>query len=117
MKPVITAFVSPDVDLEDYRPRTYEEVNFLLQLLVSPAGQDGGESLQLTVCTPQNLLKQLEETKTVFGRGLVIVDGVNIKAIKEEVRRRVESIEALTWDEVARRLEHLGQWEFEDYWG
>ena len=114
VKARVRHFISPDVDLDDFRPEDPEDFCFLLEALVGPADSEGEESLQLLVCTPRALARRVASEGVIFGRSLVIVDSPKISRILDSVRAAVERAEASSWNAVARRLERLGIYEFEE---
>jgi immunity protein 8 of polymorphic toxin system len=106
-------FISPDVDLDDFRPDDPENFSFLLQALVGPADSAGEESLQFTVTTLRALEETVQANGVIFGRSLVIVDGPNVPHILTSVRRAIERLEAPSWELLAQKLARLGVYEFE----
>jgi len=108
-------FISPDVDLEDFRPEDPDDFWFLVQALVGPCGEEGEESLQVIVCTPRYLARRAVTEPVIFGRPLVIVNSANLPEILDAIRAAIEKVEAPTWNQVADRLSRLGIYEFEDY--
>jgi len=113
MKASVRHFISPDVDLEDFRPDDPENFSFLLQALVGPADSIGEESLQFLVTTPRALEETVQADGVIFGRSLVIVDGPNMPRLLDSVRRAIERLEAPSWELLAQQLTRLGIYEFE----
>ncbi|KJK49698.1 hypothetical protein UK23_13220 [Lentzea aerocolonigenes] len=108
-------FISPDVDLVDFRPDDPDDFSFLLQALVGPADGEGEESLQFTVSTLTGLASTVESQRVVLGKSFVIAGTSKIGEILGSVRSAIERVEGATWAEVAERLTRLGHYEFEDY--
>ncbi|MFI6097122.1 Imm8 family immunity protein [Lentzea sp. NPDC051213] len=115
MRAAVRYFMSPDVDLEDFRPDDPDDFSFLLQAIVGPVGAEGEESLELNVCTLASLSSTVSAQRVLFGRSLVIVGTAKISEILDAVRAAIERVEADSWSEVAERLTRLGHYEFEDY--
>ncbi|MDX8149505.1 Imm8 family immunity protein [Lentzea sp. BCCO 10_0061] len=115
MKAVVRYFVSPDVDLENFRPDDPENFSFLLEAIVGPSDGEGEELLQLNVCTLASLTSTVSSDRIVFGRSLVIVGTSKISEILGAVRSAIERVEAESWAQAASRLSRLGFYEFEDY--
>ncbi|MEU5961441.1 Imm8 family immunity protein [Micromonospora parva] len=113
MKASVRHFISPDVDIDDFRPDDPENFSFLLQALVGPADSAGEESLQFLVTTPRSLAEAVQSDGVIFGRSLVIVDGPNMPRILDSVRRAIERLEAPSWQLLAQQLTRLGVYEFE----
>jgi hypothetical protein len=114
MKVSVRHFISPDVDLDDFRPNDPEDFSFLLQALVGPADSIGEESVQFLVTTVRALEKTVQTDRLVFGRSLVIVAGPDMPRILDAVRRAIETLEAPSWGLLAQRLTRLGVYEFEN---
>ncbi|MET8763935.1 Imm8 family immunity protein [Lentzea sp. NPDC004782] len=115
MRAAVRAFISPDVDLEDFRPDDPDDFSFLLQALVGPADGEGEESVQFNVCTLASLASTMSSQRVLFGRSLVIVSTSRIGEILDSVRTAIERTEGASWADVAERLSRLGYYEFEDY--
>ncbi|MGW6933942.1 Imm8 family immunity protein [Lentzea sp. NPDC054927] len=114
MRAVVRHFISPDVDMEDFRPDDPDDFSFLLQALVGPADSEGEESVEFNVCTLASLTSTVSTQRVLFGRSLVIVGTSKISEILEAVRAAIERVEGTSWAEVAERLTRLGYYEFED---
>jgi hypothetical protein len=115
MRAAVRHFISPDVDLDHFKPEDPENFSFLLQALVGPADSIGEESLQFLVTTMQALAQTVEADGVVFGRSLVIVSQPDIPRILASVRSAIERPEADSWAVLAQRLARLGIYEFEDF--
>ena len=115
MRAAVRHFISPDVDLSDFRPDDPHDFAFLLQALIGPAGSEGEESLQFLVCTPRNLERRLDSERVILGRSLVIVNSPDIPQILSAVQKEIERPWRESWPEVASQLTRLGIMEFEDY--
>lgn len=115
MRALVRHFISPDINLDDFRPEDSADFSFLLQALVGPDDSEGEESLQFLVCTPRALERRVASEKLIFGRSLVVVESPDIPQILNAVRGAVERAEAPSWSELARYLERLGVYEFEAY--
>lgn len=107
---------SPDVwDLEKYSPGDVP-FGFLLQAMIGPLDTDGEDLFQFVVCTPDwfadNLLRP---TKIISGEHTLFVTEYDYKALRGFIERAVHREEAATWDDLARQLSWLGDWEFSDY--
>jgi hypothetical protein len=112
MRASVRRFLSPDVDLEDFRPEDPEKFMFLLQVLVGPVDSIGEESLQFIVVSLGALRELVAADGAVLGRSLVVVDGARMDRILGFVRSAIERMEAPTWAELGRRLARLGVYEW-----
>lgn len=115
MRASVRNFISADVDLDSFWPEDEGCFSFLLQALVGPEGAEGEESLEFLVCTPDYLKEAVSREGVIFGRSLVIVEYPNMHRILEQVKSRVERIEAPSWKEVGVLLARIGKYEFEDF--
>jgi hypothetical protein len=105
----------PNLDFSAYRPDDPTNFSCALQLLVGIHNQGGGESFQLTVCTPQWLIENRSEDGIIVGKNLLIVFDYNYPRIVQWLNRYVERCTGETWSDVAKRLSYIGNWEFEGY--
>lgn len=91
---------------------------FLARMLVGPAGGPGGESFDVTVCSPEWLAEACRRTGGVYNaRHHLVVNFVDFdrRALETWLTARVQESQAETWAGVAEKLSHLGYWEFENY--
>lgn len=116
MKALVRRLHSPDVvDLPGYCPVDPEVFGFLLQVMIGPDGSRGEESFDITVCSPRWLLQRYTEEDVIIGHHHLIMLQYNYDRLARTIERFCADCEALTWNEVARKLARLGRWEFEDY--
>jgi hypothetical protein len=105
----------------DPDPRTLpgdpSEFSFLVRLIIGPVGSIGGESFDVTVCSPEWLARVCREQGPVDGIHHVVVDfeGFDERRLRDWFERRVHQVEAHDWHAVGVRLARLGWWEFEGY--
>ena len=116
MKAEIKSILRPDVqDLTNYIPDNPELVGFALQLLIGPHGQEGMESFQLMVCTPQWLNTTHSKDQIVLGIHYVFIFEYNYEKLLHFLHSYVERCTGNTWQEIANKLARFGHWEFEEY--
>ena len=116
MRAAVRRFHSPDIyDLERYIPDDRTNVSFLLQVLVGPAGAEGEEAFEIEVWTPRALEARHRPDDIVSGRHKLIVFEYDYGRLTAWLRRRIESLTADTWDELAAAIGELGAWELEGY--
>lgn len=109
-------FHSPDVyDLETYQPENPSNFGFLLQAMVGIQGQNGEESFNIMVCTPDWLKSEFPKDATIWGRHYLIVFEYNFERISHFIIEYVKKCTGKDWQEIADRLARIGHWEFEDY--
>lgn len=114
-KAVLRSLHSPDADLTSYAPEDPSRFSVLVQAIIGPEGQVGGESFDFVFCTPLWLAVQLERQPYVIGRHYVLVSGYSLELIETVVRELCARATAPDWESVATYLARYGRWEFEDY--
>lgn len=116
MKASLIRIHSPDVfNLAEFIPKNSDNFGVLLQLIVGPLNDDGEESFDVMLCTPQWLIANHSPSDVIIGRHYLIVFEYNYQRIYNRLKRIVESVEAETWDDIAILIGRVGKWEFEDY--
>lgn len=104
---------SPDTSsLPEFRPNG--PFGIAVQAMVGPAGQDGEESFDFVLCTPDWLSENLSNPFTL-GRHFLFVHKYNYNALLNFVAEFCYSCEGPSWASIAERVGRLGKWEFEDY--
>ena len=112
MKPCLRRLHSPDVmDLRTFVPPD-PAFAILVQLLVGPCDEDGEESFDVVVCSPQWLQQQ---DHPVMGRHHLVVRTYQYADLVAFVESYLEGCAGTDWQDVARMVGRLGHWEFEDY--
>lgn len=115
MKAEIRSFDSPDVEhLSTWNPET-AGWSILLRLMIGPIGGRGEESFDVTVCDVERISQQVRTDGVVDGRHTLVVENFDWQNLSSFLHRRVGSLGADTWPELATKLSRLGFWEFEDY--
>lgn len=116
MRAALKGLHSPDIeDLTKYCPKSPEKFCFLLQAMVGPASQEGAESFDIVVCTPQWLAEHCKYDEVLVGRHHLIVMEYNFGRIAHALQSLVEQCTGETWAEVGQKVSRIGKWEFEDY--
>lgn len=106
---------SPDVDLKTFWPNEADNFGFLLQAMIGPENQDGEESFDIQVCTPEWLKSKYLADDVLFGYHFLIVFEYDLEKIRQKIARYCERCVGDNWQEIADRLKYIGQWEFENY--
>ena len=105
----------PNLDFFAYRPDNPTCFSCALQLIVGVHNQDGGESFQLTVCTPQWIIENHSEDYVLVGSNLLIVVDYNYPRIVQWLNRYIERCTGETWKDVVKKISYIARWEFENY--
>jgi hypothetical protein len=107
---------SPDAfDLSTFAPEDPTNVGILVQAMIGPEGQEGAESFDFLVCTPNWLQAQISRDGARMGRHHLIVDAYDFGVVEESIRAICDRAAGPDWQSVASYLGRYGKWEFEDY--
>jgi immunity protein 8 of polymorphic toxin system len=114
MRAELKSLFSTDADpLEDFAPTG--PFGIPVMAMIGPAGQEGHESFEFMLCTPDWFSSNLGEDFKM-GRHYLFVRGFDYAQLENFVREYCASCgEAQTWGALAEKLARLGKWEFEDY--
>jgi hypothetical protein len=116
VKAIVKGSISPDVnDLENYIAPDSANFGFLMQLLIGPENEEGFESFDIVVCTPQWLSETHASDDIIIGRHHLIVFEYNYDRILKKINSYIEELNENTWPALAQKIARLGKWEFEDY--
>jgi Immunity protein 8 len=116
MRPIINSIGLTDGDsLESFRPKDSENFCVCVRAMIGPVDQEGEESFDVQVCTPQALAEELNLRGYSFIRRRLIVRFWAPDLIREAIQRRVSTITADSWTELAYKLTEFADWEFENY--
>ncbi len=80
-----------------------------------PAGGDGEEQFQFTVCSPSWLSAQPRAKGFAFCRHTLLLERWDPELVDRAIRDLCRRTEGESWTEVASKLSRFGRWEFEDY--
>jgi hypothetical protein len=112
----IKSFQSVDIeDLHNFIPQNPENFSFLLELMIGPDNEEGEESFNVQVCTPQWLLSTMKKEDIILGNHFLIVLEYNFERIFNKIKQQIEVCSGINWHEVAEKVARIGHWEFEDY--
>lgn len=84
--------------------------------LLRPAGGEGEESFQLTVCIPGRVAENVAMPKGfAFLRHHLVVERWDDDLVQRAIQDLCLRNEGSDWPEVATKLSRYAYWEFEDY--
>jgi hypothetical protein len=114
MRAELKFLYSPDADpLEDFVPTG--PFGILITAMIGPAGEEGHESFDFMLCTPEWLSSNMREEFRI-GRHYLFVQDFSYTKLEQFVRAYCASCgEEAKWRPLAEKLARLGKWEFEDY--
>ena|SRR3569833_172760 len=114
MRAELKSLFSPDADpLKDFAP--IGPFGILVQAMIGPHVEDGYESFDFMLCTPEwfasNMRSDIE-----MGRHHLFVRDFNYRRLERYLRDYCHKCgEADSWAALVEKLSRLGMWEFEDY--
>jgi hypothetical protein len=114
MRAELKSLYSPDANpLKDFAPAG--PFSILVTAMIGPAGQQGHESFDFMLCTPEWFASNIREDFKM-GRHYLFVRDFDYMQLERFVREYCGSCaEAPHWSALAEKLARLGKWEFEDY--
>ncbi|MCU8085410.1 immunity 8 family protein [Shewanella sp. SM23] len=115
MRAQLKEFYSLDFDLNSYWPDESDNFGFWVRAMIGPEGEEGAESFDMQICTPEWLKSKHSDNEVVFGSHMLIVFEYDLDRIKNKVSSYCNSCSGKTWQEIAEKLSRIGYWEFEDY--
>jgi hypothetical protein len=97
-------------------PPEGDDFGVVVTAYIGPAGGEGAELFELTVCTSGWLAENVATPKGfAFLRHHLVVDRWDEALVERAVRDLCLRNEGDTWNEVATKLSRYAYWEFEDY--
>ncbi|MBI4784751.1 MAG: immunity 8 family protein [Oscillatoriophycideae cyanobacterium NC_groundwater_1537_Pr4_S-0.65um_50_18] len=107
---------SPDLlDLEFSTPEDPENFCILVQAMIGSKDEEGEESFDFLVCTPQWIVNHIARNKALFGRHYLIISHYDFEIIWNAIDGRCKLANRSSWREVGSYLNKYGHWEFDDY--
>jgi hypothetical protein len=92
MRAALKYLQSPDIDdLATFCPKEPSKFCFLLQMMVGPAAEEGAESFDVTVCTPQWLIEHCPTDVILEGRHYLFVMEYDFAQIQNYLQQRIEA--------------------------
>jgi hypothetical protein len=102
-------------DVENYLPDEEDNFGFVLRAMVGTVDGEGEESFDITVCTPKWLAENYGPTEVLLGLHKIIVFKYDYRRLRGFIEKYLMHCSGSTWEEVAYKVNLLGQWEFEGY--
>jgi immunity protein 8 of polymorphic toxin system len=114
MRAELKFLFSADADpLEGFAPT--EPFGIHVMAMIGPAGEEGYESFDFMLCTPEWFAANFREDFKI-GRHYLFVRAFDYEQLEKFVRGYCANCgEATTWSALAEKLARLGMWEFEDH--
>lgn len=81
---------------------------------VGPAEDLGADFFYFYVTSPKHLLRTLEQNEILEGRGLLIINKFDLKAVEVKINELLKECIRPTWREVASALNRYGRWEYDE---
>jgi len=115
MRAKLKELYSLDFDLDSYWPEQPDNFGFWVRAMVGPENEEGSESFDIQICTPEWLKSKHSEDEILFGRHMLIVFDYDLDRIKQKISKYCDGCSGEKWQEVGGKVSRIGYWEFEDY--
>jgi hypothetical protein len=116
MQAEIKSFHCPDIDdLENYRPKIFDNFSFYLEMTIGTKGEVGEEIFGVTICTPKSFTDEFTNSDVIIPIHRVFVFRYDFHQIKTKLKHFVETRSGNNWHEIALKISKVAYWEFEDY--
>jgi len=115
MQAVLKSLHSPDVyDLKTYLPDEEDNFGFLLEASIGSANGEAADIFSIMVCTPKWLMETYRPSDMMLGLHKIIVFKYDYVQLQHFIEKYLRHCSGDTWEEIARKVSLLGQWEFEN---
>jgi hypothetical protein len=104
----------PTVDLEHWVPET-KEFGFKIMLFIGTEDDQKSDAFDAFVCTPGFFAANLADDQIAAGQHTFFVKRFDYLKLRQCIEDYVSRCEGNTWPEVAKKLAHIGSWEFDDF--
>ena len=115
MRAELKELYSLDFDLTSYFPEDPNNFSFWIRAMIGPENEEGSESFDFKVCTPEWLQDNHSSEDVIFGRNLLLVFEYDFDRIQNYLSRYCNKCSGNNWREISTKLSRVGSWEFEDY--
>jgi hypothetical protein len=102
-------------DLDSFHPEDITNFETTVRLMIGAEGEEGEESFDISVCALDWLNDQCEELGYFFLRKRLIVSHWNPDLIRLFISKRISTLTAESWQDMAAKRSEFAGWEFEDY--
>ncbi|WP_414553465.1 Imm8 family immunity protein [Anabaena sp. CCY 0017] len=106
--------ISPDMlDMEQGEPENPYNFSILVQALIGIASEEGADTFNIIVCTPDWLKNRIPAEGYIIGRAHLIVARYDYGVIKKAIESWCEKAKGKDWNEIVNILAKYSQWEYE----
>lgn len=81
----------------------------------APDGSAATDIFLFYVTTPKKLLEISKDKGYEFGYSLIIVEEYKEDLVRDAIKKLLSEIDGDTWEEVAKKINKYGRWEYDDY--
>lgn len=116
MRAALKSIFSWDVpgDLESWVPEA-EDFGIQIMLFIGTEGTGKSDAFDMFLCTPGFFASRMAEDQVLSGQYTMFVRKFDYPKLRRCIEDYVERCEGDSWPEIARKLAHIGQWEFNDF--
>jgi hypothetical protein len=115
MKPIVKMIVSYDLPDATSLPADPEHCRVGIVAGIGLEGDDAQDDFRFQFCTLKYVASKVRNSRYFCDRGLVVVEGFSWEIVELTLASICDQIEGQSWDEIAKELSKIGEWEFEDY--
>jgi|CXWL01.1.fsa_nt_gi hypothetical protein len=103
-----------EIPFEEFLPDPDSAWHISAEAKIGTAGDEGSDLFVFSICSDQWIAEQLRNGPIAITRTIVCKD-FNVGNITSILEFIVAQCQGRDWDEIAYKLNHYMQWEFEDF--
>jgi hypothetical protein len=102
-------------EIESFHPQNPSNFETVVRMMIGPEGEQGEESFDISICTPDWLRDQCEQSGFFFPRRRLVVSHWNPDFVRQFISKRISTMTAESWKDLAAKISEFSNWEFEAY--
>jgi hypothetical protein len=104
----------PSVDLEHWKPEA-AEFGFRIVLFIGTEENSKCDAFDAYVCTPGFFASRMTDDGIISGQYIFFMRSFDYRSFRMCVEEFLNRCEGKSWPEVAKKVSHMGAWEFDDF--
>lgn len=104
----------PSIDLEHWKPEV-EEFGFKIVLFIGSEDDKTSDAFDAYVCTPGFFASQMADGQLICGQYIFFLKNFDYGKLRACIEEYLGRCDGKSWLEVARKVSHIGAWEFDDF--
>ena len=105
---------TPTIDLEHWIPET-TEFGFRIVLFIGSEDDQKSDAFAAYVCTPEFFASNMADDQIINGQHIFFLKAFDYRKLRRGIEDYVNRCEGDSWRETAKKLAHIGAWEFDDF--